>query len=160
MMVLSDYKPIARFFVDLDRQQDSEAGECDLTHLKLQKLLYYAQGWALVDLGKPLFSNSIYAWQHGPVVKEAYFDLKPQLKGEAHVKPEHLGDIAPCDDEAITSFLKQVYDTYGIYSAWALRTMTHDEDPWRNAYLKGDGLITHDALVAYFGQLKQDEAKA
>jgi uncharacterized phage-associated protein len=32
-----------------------------LSHLKLQKLLYFAQGWHLAILGPPFFGDSIYA---------------------------------------------------------------------------------------------------
>lgn len=43
-----------------------------ITHLKLQKLLYYAQGISLGMFDKPIFSENIEAWPHGPVVKEVY----------------------------------------------------------------------------------------
>ena len=43
-----------------------------ITHLKLQKLLYYAQGISLAIHDKPLFRENIVAWPHGPVVKEVY----------------------------------------------------------------------------------------
>ena len=39
-----------------------------ITHLKLQKLLYYAQGVCLAITGNTLFNEEIQAWQHGPVV--------------------------------------------------------------------------------------------
>ena len=47
-----------------------------LTHLKVQKLLYFADGVNLAVNDKPLFKEKIYAWQHGPVVKEVYEKLK------------------------------------------------------------------------------------
>ena len=43
-----------------------------ITHLKLQKLIYYARGISLGMYGKPLFLEKIEAWQHGPVVREVY----------------------------------------------------------------------------------------
>ncbi|WP_375339284.1 Panacea domain-containing protein [Planktothricoides raciborskii] len=39
-----------------------------LTAVKLQKLLYYAQAWALVWDKKPLFPERIEAWVNGPVL--------------------------------------------------------------------------------------------
>ena len=42
----------------------------DLTNMKLNKLLYFAQGYYLKKYGRPLFDNAIEAWEHGPVVPE------------------------------------------------------------------------------------------
>src|SRR5947207_9070578 len=59
---------IAKWFINAT---DRDAGD-DITHLKVQKLLYYAQGWALVHLRKPLFSEDLEAWAHGPVAPSIY----------------------------------------------------------------------------------------
>lgn len=50
---------------------DEESGDI-ISNLKIQKLTYYAQGFSLVLLGKPLFNEKIEAWMHGPVVPELY----------------------------------------------------------------------------------------
>ena len=44
---------------------DIEEGD-GITHLKLQKLVYYVQGFAMATLGYPLFPDKIEAWVHGP----------------------------------------------------------------------------------------------
>ena len=44
-----------------------------VTNLKLQKTLYYVQGYYLARFGKPLFADEIVNWAYGPVVPEAYF---------------------------------------------------------------------------------------
>ena len=59
---------VARYFL---AQSDDDAGDI-ISNLKLQKLLYYAQGVTLALTGKPLFSDPIEAWQHGPVVPSVY----------------------------------------------------------------------------------------
>ena len=46
-----------------------------VTNLKLQKTLYYVQGYYLARFGKPLFADEIVNWAYGPVVPEAYFAL-------------------------------------------------------------------------------------
>ena len=43
-------------------------GDKKITNLKLQKLVYYSQAWFLGIYQKPLFSDKIEAWVHGPVV--------------------------------------------------------------------------------------------
>ena len=52
---------IAKYFVSL---VDEEAGD-SISNLKLQKLLYYAQGFSLAFFDRPLFSESIKAWASG-----------------------------------------------------------------------------------------------
>jgi uncharacterized phage-associated protein len=47
---------VANWFIWKNKQDNS-----DLTHLKLQMLLYYAQGWYLVYFNPPLFEDSIKA---------------------------------------------------------------------------------------------------
>ncbi|MGU9987360.1 MULTISPECIES: Panacea domain-containing protein [unclassified Rickettsia] len=54
---------------------DREAGDA-ITQLKLQKLMYIAQGIHLVLYDKPLFKEEIEASQHGPVVRELYHEFK------------------------------------------------------------------------------------
>src|SRR4051794_29818552 len=54
---------------------DEESGD-NITHLKLQKLLYYAQGFHLAIQGEPLFAEPIEAWEHGPVVCRVYHKVK------------------------------------------------------------------------------------
>ena len=43
-----------------------------LIPLKLQKLLYLAQGWSYVWDNKPLFQGEFKAWQYGPVNVDVY----------------------------------------------------------------------------------------
>src|SRR5438309_2092560 len=50
---------------------DEDLGE-NITNLKLQKLLYYVQGFHLAMNGAPLFNEDIRAWDHGPVVPQVY----------------------------------------------------------------------------------------
>ena len=63
---------VARYFLSLT---DEDAGEL-ISNLKLQKLLYYAQGFHLVIYGEPLFPETIEAWAHGPVVTSVYHQYK------------------------------------------------------------------------------------
>jgi Uncharacterized phage-associated protein len=47
-----------------------------ISNLKLQKLLYYVQGFALAMYDKPLFDEDIEAWMYGPVVPCVYQEYK------------------------------------------------------------------------------------
>lgn len=48
----------------------------DLTNMKINKLLYYAQGYYLRKYGIPMFADSFEAWDHGPVVPSVYTKYK------------------------------------------------------------------------------------
>lgn len=60
---------VALYF--LFRARELEAGDT-ISNLKMQKLLYYAQGHYLAIFDKVLFDDDIEAWKYGPVVKNVY----------------------------------------------------------------------------------------
>lgn len=109
-------------------------GDNDLTHLKLQKLLYYAQGWNLALYGHPAFSDEIEAWDQGPVVNDAYHAFKKY--GDRTINRGELGEPVQLGQQ-LGSLLARVWDTYGQFSAWKLRNMTHNEKPWADNFREG-----------------------
>jgi len=115
---------VALYFVSL---VDEEAGD-SISNLKLQKLLYYAQGFNLAFYGNPLFSESIKAWMHGPVVPQVYHEYKDFGSGPIAVAPVNLDDYS----DQVRSLLDDVYTVYGQFTASKLRDLTHGEPPWKN----------------------------
>lgn len=126
-----------------------------MTHLKLQKLLYYCQGFALVLLKRPLFSNKIEAWPHGPVVVDIYHEFKRY--GDGIIDEIVSGDVSALTDEE-KSMIDDVYEVYGGYSASRLRNLTHSENPWIDAENKIDKTITHEAMLDFFPSLVNSAA--
>ena len=106
---------------------EEDAGDT-ISNLKLQKLVYYAQGFALAILGHALFEEKIEAWQHGPVVPELYQKYKSYGAGGIPM-PEHV-DYSKFSKD-VQKLLDDVYYVYGQFSAWKLRNMTHEETPWK-----------------------------
>ena len=104
----------------------------NITNLKLQKLLYYCQGFVLAITGKTLFTDEILAWEHGPVVKVVY-DKYKSFEGFGIKPNENLPNnyFDELNDTEIGEIIDNVWEVYGQYSAWKLRNMTHDEPPWR-----------------------------
>lgn len=62
---------IAHKLIAMAQRDEANGGEL-LTNLKLQKLLYYQQGFHLANFGTPLFKEDIEAWMYGPVVPCIY----------------------------------------------------------------------------------------
>jgi uncharacterized phage-associated protein len=141
---MTNASTVARYFLSL---ADEEAGDT-ISNLKLQKLLYYAQGFHLAMTGGPLFGERVEAWTHGPVVPDVYHQYKH--KGAAAIERPEVFDPEEIDAQA-RSILDEVHDVYGQYSAWKLREMTHQESPWIDAYKNGPGsAIDQGRMADYF----------
>ena len=121
--------------------------------MQLQKLCYYAQAWALVWDGEPLFDQKIQAWANGPVVREL-FDIHKKQFAVGTVN----GDMdSLCDDarETVDLVLAEYGDTPGDF----LSELTHSESPWRKAReraglkfgKKGSPEIRLQDMAAYYG---------
>ena len=131
---------------------DEEGEDAGLTNLKLQKLLYYAQGHHLGAKGHPLFEDEIQAWAHGPVVPSEYHRLKVYGRGPIDVDAAVGGTFDWDDYRDVEDHLIRVWNTYGKYAAWALREKTHREAPWLNAFNDQERhiVISHEAMRGFF----------
>lgn len=107
-----------------------------LTHLKLQKLVYYAQAWSLVLLDQRLFDGKFEARAHGPVNREL-FDRYHEYKW-MNIEPIEDGqdNIATAFTQGQLEVLEDVWNIYGEYDAKYLERLTHQELPWQEA--RGD----------------------
>jgi len=126
-------------------QVDDDAGDT-ISNLKLQKLLYYAQGFHLALFDKPLFNEAIEAWSYGPVVPPVYHRFK-KFGGSAIPAQESKFDFSTHPTDSV-KLLEDVYKEFGQYSAWRLRDMTHDEPPWKDTPL--NTVIPHKLMSDYF----------
>lgn len=128
---MAKVKDVARLFIDIAGQQ-AENGQGDgMTNLRLQKLLYFAQGWYMARYGKPLFTAPIEAWKLGPVVPTIYGEYQ-------HCGNSPIHDDPPAED-AFTAeefeLLMDVVREYDRYSTSALIDMTHENGtPWAKAF--------------------------
>jgi uncharacterized phage-associated protein len=90
---------------------------------KLHKLLYYCQGHHLAHFDRPLFAETISAWDMGPVVGQLW---KAEREGATVEPPAVLG-------EAELNTIGYVVSRYGALTGLDLEHLTHAEDPWRLA---------------------------
>lgn len=111
----------------------------DLSHMKLQKLLYFANGWWLAINGAPLMSEAPQVWRYGPVYQHLYrifsrfghADIGGPVKGNPFAEaPEVLGNSP--DDQRVRQLLDWIWAEYGPKSAIQLSDETHAPGtPWR-----------------------------
>ena len=143
---------IAKYFLTFNREDESD----EISNLKLQKLLYYAQGFFLAIKDIPLFDEDIEAWTHGPVIPAIYHAYKHIGSGPIPVESGFNPETTLSAE--VREILDEVYDVFGQFSAWKLRNMTHQEQPWKEAYDKREGgVIPKDALKVFFKKHVSDE---
>ena len=138
-----------------------------VSNLKLQKLLYFVQGFFLCLKDEPCFTEKIEAWDFGPVVPDVYHKYKifgsnsiPMTeyyeyieyddKDMIYIKKRNLKDIKFCDiDEKI---LDMVLEQLKGYSATTLVNITHKQSPWSRVYSphKRNIPISNKSIEEYF----------
>ena len=138
-----DVYKIANSLLRLADDQDDP-----MTNMKLQKMLYYEQGYHLVYFGTPLFDEEIEAWLYGPVVPSVYNKYKKH--GHRQIDyDKRIPEVDFQDDKEYAMYIK-VYNVFSIYSAIGLMNMTHEEDPWKNADVCKNEVIKKSTMREYF----------
>ncbi len=137
---------VANYFIEAGNRDNVE-----ITHLKLQKLVYYSQAWYLGNRKEELFSDDIEAWPHGPVIRSLYFDLRDYgaSRIEHPITTMDLSDFprmkvtAPVvENSEDKEFLVQIWNTYKGYGAIQLSNMSHAKDePWDIVRLQKSGSL-------------------
>ena len=135
---------IAEWFLNKNRIQMNFEDSEYITNLKLQKLLYYAQGYFLAKKDTPLFEEDFLAWEHGPVIRKIYDKYK--VNGANGIKYD--SDFKIDIDKETERILEEVYNEYGQYTAWKLRNMTHEEEPWKTT--PRNEIISKEKIKDYF----------
>ena len=132
----------------------ADANEADLSNMKLQKLLYYAQGLHLAAYDTPLFQDSIQAWSHGPVVASVYHQYKSAQSADLSLAGDADFTFESFDDET-NQFFIGVWKTYGGIATWKLREMSHQELPWLDFFQPEvrDIEIPMESIKSYFKSL-------
>jgi uncharacterized phage-associated protein len=131
-----------------------------VTQMKLQKLVYFAQGAHLAKYHQPLINETFQAWMYGPVIPEIYQDFKlygsRPIIDTAEFTPS-LSYKPPfrLDAEAMDT----INYTWGVlkdFSAMSLSKWTHRADgPWSKVYdpqVKSTP-IPNDDIKQYFSKL-------
>ena len=109
-----------------------------LTHIALQKLLYFAHGLFLLRHRKPLVSGYFEAWTYGPVHPAVYSAFKESgsdpIRAKAQRKDLRTGkllSLPELNDQAARRVIGQTLNSYGELTAGQLVRLSHARDgPW------------------------------
>ena len=121
--------------------------------MQLQKLIYFAYGWATVYLEEPLIDEPIEAWEFGVVSSSIYHEFKEfrdnkitpnnyMVEIRSDTEPLFFGlKIYKVDnkDKKVIKLLNVVWNIYSKYSEKELSNMTRQE-PWIKAIDDGKNI--------------------
>jgi len=112
--------------------------ESDLTHMKLQKLVFFTDGWARA-FGDKFLTEKPQVWRYGPVYRSIYNSLT--LYGSQRIteplKPPPFARTASTTlsqetDPSESALVDWVWKRYGKFDAGQLSSMTHEKGtPWQ-----------------------------
>lgn len=126
--------------------------------VKLQKLCFYAFGWYAHLTGEPLFGETFYAMQKGPVVSELLSAHAGCRRVDAAMM-DMQREVRDDEREGLDSYRAAIIDStwaaYGGMSSWDLVDLTHLESIWQDAWTaRRDGTQRGDLakrdVIEYF----------
>lgn len=129
----------------------------EVSHLKLQKLIYYIDAWHYVLLEKPIIKENFEAWMHGPVVRQLWNYYKDVSTLNAILVVKDDDRITLDISEEQLEVINDVLDEYGNKSAYYLECLTHEEKPWIAARIgfapsdKCDRIISKALMKEFYG---------
>lgn len=130
---------IAHLFV----QKGIDEGK-PLTHMKLQKMVYFAHGLHLAAYdGKPLIVDSVEAWQFGPVIPSIYHKyaiFRDQLIADPDLLEiiKFYDEGIPCLASDAQEICNLTWETLAPITAVQLSNWTHlTGSAWSRVYVQG-----------------------
>ena len=121
--------------------------------LKLQKLLYLAQGYSYAFYDRPLFKEEIEGWVHGPVVRNVYNMFSSYQYNCIDINYE----VEELDKEA-EDVLNYVINNFAKYDSKYLEKLSHEQEPWIMARSgldpdeRSDKTISKESISNYFSR--------
>ena len=120
----------------------------DVNLVKLQKLLYFAEGLMLAIRDEPLFAEEMEAWMLGPVCPSVYYEYQ-------NADAISLGCPADFDEQSVgdeeKAIIKMALDLYGQYSPEELVEITHGQPPYREAKERNEH-INKETMKKFFSE--------
>ena len=122
---------IANYFLKLAEKEGEQ-----LTHMKVQKLVYIAYGWHFPFFEKKMLSETVEAWRWGPVFPVLYAEFKyygdRPITKLGIVPMNDAGEEEEVTDQELQEFLQAVWEQYKSYTPIGLSALTHEEGtPWQ-----------------------------
>jgi uncharacterized phage-associated protein len=120
-----------------------------LSNRELQKILYFAQGFHLASKGEPLFSETLYAWDFGPVNLTIWHKFKTW--GYNGISAPAKDKLVPLDKD-LAAFLSAIVIAFASQGQSKLIEMSHADAPWASTYIpQANKILDQNEIGKYFG---------
>lgn len=135
-------KDIANWFISKDREYSHE---CPIHILRVQKLIYFANGIWLVKTGKPLIQEKFKAWNYCPLIYELYNYMQLSMEYEIGMyigKDEDKNILSEEVKKLLASVWQRFdrsYDT--LHSATSIKCGAWDKAPMLDSELSNEDII-------------------
>lgn len=125
-----------------------------ITHLKLQKILYFIQGEYIKQYNTPLFDEKMEAWMYGPVICDVYFQYCENGALELYVDSKEAQKVKDSLPLEVRNLIDSVLDKMGSKTSRELVQISHGQDPWKKyeaqVSRREKPEITEDDMRSYF----------
>jgi len=142
--------------------------EIPVTPMKLQKMLYLANGISYKRKGKKLIDERFEAWDYGPVVENVYHEFK-EYRGDPIPGPKNVpvfkdgGSVVNSSAISVTDedlqLIKEAWDNAKNLDGLTLSKWSHNQNsPWDKAFHsqpKSVYIADHD-IKEYFENFIKD----
>jgi uncharacterized phage-associated protein len=137
--------------------------------MKVQKLVWFLNGWHLAITGEPSIIQPFEAWQYGPVVSSIYHGLKKfggspvtdYIKEYDPATSTFTAYVPSSEDKKFAEILDLTWEKYIGIDAIGLSAMTHvPGSPWFVARQHGQSNIDNTLIKNYFVGLARNPTAA
>jgi len=123
-----------------------------ITHLKLQKLIYFVYKRFLKETDKSLFDEYFEVWTHGPVLPSIYDEFKryaaEDISDYVYSECDDIVRIIASENTDFHAALNWVWENYGRQSPTRLRNLTHEDGTaWQRTKEEGKLYISDDFII-------------
>ncbi|OWQ46826.1 hypothetical protein CDL60_10435 [Roseateles noduli] len=135
-----------------------------ISHLKLQKLIFFVHAWRLALHDLPAVVERPEAWEYGPVFETLFHRLK-NLGHEAirqyietvESRTNGYQTLMPStEDVAFWRVLDEVMDRYGRLTAAQLSALGHEPGgPWAIARMSKQAVIPDESIRSFYREKLQ-----
>ena len=153
---------VANYFLKLSFEENDQ----EITHMKLQKLVFLTHAWHLAIYDEPLILERVEAWRYGPVISSLYHEFKifgrrsidrygrvarrpDSYANGSDVEIELIAPIVNEEDQRTVEHIKETWDVHKKFTPEELSGWLHIEgSPWHQAWSKYYG---NSGTIAWYG---------
>lgn len=137
---------LARYIIAYENQLSRQI---DITNLRLQKTLYYIQGYYFKHYNRCAFEEKIYNWAYGPVVPEVYYIYNSNTYRTIIIPYETRNEIIEgFANHSERGFINKIINKCNVFTSAQLVDKTHKEDPWKNT--QKNEIISNESIDEFF----------